>query len=107
MHTRYIPYFLPLQFKQHGAVGDVLLKFLDKNGNSEPFHEFNDRVMGLSDEGLMNIENRIGIAVGEEKSKAILGVIRAKKINILITDISCVKELLSLMEEEESSCQTI
>ena len=35
------------------------------------------------------------------------GVIRAKKINILITDISCVKELLSLMEEEESSCQTI
>ena len=95
------------QFKQHGAVGDVLLKFLDKNGNSEPFHEFNDRVMGLSDEGLMNIENRIGIAVGEEKSKAILGVIRAKKINILITDISCVKELLTLMEEEESSCQTI
>ena len=55
----------------------------------------------------MNIENRIGIAVGEEKSKAILGVIRAKKINILITDISCVKELLSLMEEVESSCQTI
>ena len=24
------------QFKQHGAGGDVLLKFLDKNGNSEP-----------------------------------------------------------------------
>ena len=95
------------QFKEQGAVGDVLLKFLDKDGNSTAFHEFNERVMGLSDEGLMNIENRIGIAVGEEKSKAILGVIRAKKINILITDISCVKQLLLLMEEEGSSCQTI
>ena len=62
------------QFKQHGAVGDVLLKFLDKNGNSEPFHEFNDRVMGLSDEGLMNIENRIGIAVGEEKSLSLIHI---------------------------------
>ena len=50
----------------------------------------------------MQIENRIGIAVGEEKSKAILGVIRAGKINILITDISCVKKLLTLMEEETS-----
>ena len=95
------------QFKEQGAVGDVLLKFLDKDGKSTAFHEFNERVMGLSDEGLMNIENRIGIAVGEEKSKAILGVIRAKKIDILITDISCVKQLLLLMEEEGSSCQTI
>ena len=89
-------------FKEQGAVGDVLLRFLDKDGNSEPFHEFNERVMGLSDEALMQIENRIGIAVGEEKSKAILGVIRAGKINILITDISCVKKLLTLMEEETS-----
>lgn len=95
------------QFKERGAVGDVLLKFLDKNGNSAQFSEFNERVMGLSDEGLMNIENRIGIAVGEEKSRAILGGIRAKKINILITDISCAKKLLALIEEEESPCQTI
>lgn len=88
-------------FKKQGAVGDVLLKYVDAQGNSEPFKNFNDRVMGLSDEGLMKVKNRIGIAVGEEKGEAVLGVIRAQKINILITDISCVKKLLSLLEEEE------
>lgn len=85
-------------FQQAGAVGDVLLRFVDIEGNSEPFQAFNDRVMGLSDEALRKVKNKVGIAIGADKSAAVLGVIRAKKINILITDISCIRHLLELVE---------
>ena len=84
-----------------GAVGDVMLRFFDENGNGEPFKEFNDRVMAISEENLAHIDTRIAIAVGEEKAKAILGALRGKRINVLITDISCVNKMLSIMEEEK------
>ena len=88
-------------FKDMGAVGDVMLRFFDENGNGEPFKEFNDRVMAISEENLAHIDTRIAIAVGEEKAKAILGALRGKRINVLITDISCVNKMLSIMEEEK------
>ncbi|MBB5183038.1 sugar-binding domain-containing protein [Catenisphaera adipataccumulans] len=88
------------QFAERGVVGDVLLRMYGKDGNEEPYNDFNDRVMGLSTEQLMKVENRIGIAVGEEKAWAVLGALRSKRINVLITDISCVKKVVSLVEDE-------
>ena len=88
------------EFKQQGAVGDILLKYVDANGNSDAFRSFNERVMGMSDEKLLNVKNRVGIAVGADKGEAVLGVIRAKKVNILLTDISCIRSMMSLLGEE-------
>lgn len=85
-------------YKSKGAVGDVMLRFYDESGSSDAFREFNDRVMAISDPNLMKIETRIGIAVGEEKSRAVLGALRGRKINVLITDISCVNKMLEYME---------
>lgn len=87
------------EFKNKGAVGDALLRFYDENGNIEPFKAFNDRVMAISMENIMRVESRIGIAVGEEKSRAVLGALRGKLINVLITDISCVNKMLTLMDK--------
>ena len=76
------------------------LKYVDANGNSDAFRSFNERVMGMSDEKLLNVKNRVGIAVGADKGEAVLGVIRAKKVNILLTDISCIRSMMSLLGEE-------
>ena len=55
--------------------------------------------MGISDQDLIHVENRIAVAVGEEKSCAVLGALRGRKINVLITDISCVNKMLAMMED--------
>ena len=88
-----------MHFKQQGAVGDAMLRFYDENGDTSKFEEFNNRVMGISDQDLIHVENRIAVAVGEEKSRAVLGALRGRKINVLITDISCVNKMLAMMED--------
>lgn len=76
-----------------------MLRFYDENGDTCKFEEFNNRVMGISDQDLIHVENRIAVAVGEEKSRAVLGALRGRKINVLITDISCVNKMLAMMED--------
>lgn len=88
-----------MHFKQQGAVGDAMLRFYDENGDTSKFEEFNNRVMGISEQDLIHVENRIAVAVGEEKSRAVLGALRGRKINVLITDISCVNKMLAMMED--------
>ena len=94
------------EFSKKGVVGDCLLKLVDADGNEEAFSDFNDRVMGLSKEQLVKIPNRVGIAVGRNKSQAVLGVIRSQKVNILITDVSCVQKMIEILDKEGSTkCQ--
>ncbi len=100
VHSGYISQDLYSEFQKQGAVGDIMLRFFDEQGDSSKFKAFNDRVMGISDQELMCIENRIAIAVGEDKSRAVLGALRGRKINVLITDIGCVNKMLAIMEEE-------
>lgn len=80
-----------------GVVGDLSLKFFDRNGDTDKFKEFNDRVSGLSLSQLKTISNRVGIASGKQKAEALLGAIRGGMINMLITDLECAEELLKLI----------
>lgn len=82
------------EYLQMGAVGESALRFYDKNGKKEAFDDFNSRVVGIEQEQLLKIEVRIGIAGGEYKAEAVKGAIKAGDINVLITDISCAKEML-------------
>lgn len=71
--------------KERGAVGEICLHFFDENG--KPIKtELDERVIGISLEQLKKVSRVIGIAGGERKYKAILGALRGKLINILITD---------------------
>lgn len=100
VHSGYISEEQYNYYRSMGAVGDVMLRFYDKDGDSSKFQDFNERVMGISDEDLFRIENRIAIAYGKEKSRSVLGALKGNKINVLITDIGCVNHMLSIMGEE-------
>ncbi len=81
-------------FVDRGAVGDIALRYYNKEGNMEPFREFNDKVASIPMTTLKKVKNRIGIAGGVEKVNAIKGAIRGKYINILITDVECAQKML-------------
>jgi DNA-binding transcriptional regulator LsrR (DeoR family) len=81
------------QLKEQKAVGDICLQFYDIDGNEEQF-AFNERVFGMKIDDLKRIDTVIGVAGGDGKEKAILGAIRGKYMNVLVTNYGCGKKLL-------------
>jgi DNA-binding transcriptional regulator LsrR (DeoR family) len=81
------------QLRAMGAVGDISLHFYDIHG-AQIDTELNSRVIGISYQDLKNIQRVVGIAGGPEKFKAILGAIRGKLINTLVTDSATAQKLL-------------
>ncbi len=76
-----------------GAVGDIGLRFFDRDGN--PIRgDINNRIIGLDLERLRKIPRVIGIAGGPEKFEVIRAALRGKFINVLITDINNAHRLL-------------
>ncbi len=71
--------------REKGAVGDILLRFFDADGNPVDT-ALNDRVASMSLEQLRSAERSVGIAGGKRKYAAILGALRGGWINVLITD---------------------
>ena len=80
-----------------GAVGDICLHFFDVNGT--PIRsELDDRVIGISLEDIKKIPRVVGITGGTGKFQAILGAIRGRFINTLITDSFTARRLIELTE---------
>lgn len=78
-----------------GAVGDISLRFYDIKGNLID-SELNSRVIGISLDELRNLKRVVGVAGGVEKAKAILGAIRGRLINSLITDAATAQKLFQI-----------
>jgi DNA-binding transcriptional regulator LsrR (DeoR family) len=70
---------------QKGSVGDIALRFFDQIGCPVQ-SEIDNRVIGITFEQLKCTQRVVGIAGGSEKFQAILGALRGKLINVLITD---------------------
>jgi len=68
-----------------GAVGDVLGRFIDADGNAVD-KELDDRTIGLPLNQLRQTERAIGIVAGEGKHDVALAALRAGYVSILITD---------------------
>ena len=83
---------------ESGAIGDMCLQFYDKDGNTEPFGFYNDRVAAMPLEEIRRIPSKIGIAGGIRKAEAVVGAIRGGYINTLITDNECAKRLIELAQ---------
>jgi DNA-binding transcriptional regulator LsrR (DeoR family) len=77
-----------------GAIGDVCGRFFDINGKSTAL-DFQKRLIGISREDLVNIPLRMGVAGGDAKVNPIIGALRGKFINILITDVKTAQAILS------------
>lgn len=71
--------------QNYNAVGDILLRFYDREGKS--VKTFMDkRVVSMSLEQLRNVDRAIGVAGGRRKFDAIRGALNGRWINVLITD---------------------
>ena len=68
-----------------GAVGNICLRFYNADGE-EIKEVIGDRVLGLELYRFKNISTVIGIACGKRKRQAILGALRGRWINVLVTD---------------------
>lgn len=94
VHAGYITDEELQSFADNGVVGNVALQFFDSEGKREKFQGFNERVAGMPADQIKKIRNRIGIAGGVERVKAVKGAIAGGYINILITNNECAEKLL-------------
>ncbi len=77
-----------------GAVGDILCRFFDANGNIIE-DEVHDRVIGIPLDMLRDERKVcIGVAGGASKIEAIIAAMRQKYINVLITDENTATDLM-------------
>jgi DNA-binding transcriptional regulator LsrR (DeoR family) len=84
---------------EKGAIGDMCLQFYDKDGNTDQYSFYNDRVAAMRLGDIRRIPSKIGIAGGTRKVDAVIGAIRGGYINILITDTECAKRLIELAQQ--------
>jgi DNA-binding transcriptional regulator LsrR (DeoR family) len=83
------------ELKVKGAVGDISCRYFDLNG--EPvFTDFDRRVISLSLDDLRRIKPVIAVAGGEDKVAAVLGALRTRCLDILITDERTGRKVLAL-----------
>lgn len=88
------------QLVEEGIVGDLSLQFYDRNGNTEKYQAFNDRVAGMPLSQLRTVENKIGIGSGLHKADAVYGALQGGYINILVTDEECAQRLVEMGKEK-------
>lgn len=75
------------------AIGENCLTFYDIKGKIIDTGLYK-RTITISKEDLINIQNKVVIATGKEKAQAIIGAVRAKMVDILITDSQTLEEIL-------------
>ena len=75
----------PGELAAAGAVGDILGRFLDKDGMDVP-HELNGRTIGVELETLQAVPEKILAAAGPHKVDIIRAACRRGLVNTLITD---------------------
>jgi DNA-binding transcriptional regulator LsrR (DeoR family) len=82
-----------------GAVGHICAQYYDIHGNiiDTAIHR---GIIGISIHTLHKIKQVVGIAHGDSKVKPILGALRGKYINTLITDTTTANKVLSMATTE-------
>jgi deoxyribonucleoside regulator len=77
------------------AVGDVINHFLNIEGKI-CYKDLEDRLIAIPAQDLKKVPYRIAVAGGSFKSEIILGAIRGKYLNILITDQTAAEKILKI-----------
>ncbi|HAT4253226.1 TPA: transcriptional regulator [Clostridium perfringens] len=91
--------FLQDEFIKHQAVGAIYGRLYDKEGNFLDT-SLNNKVFGIDSDTIKAIENKVCIVTGKFKSVAILGALKGKLINTLITDELTATKVLHLSSIE-------
>jgi len=80
-----------------GAVGNVCGRHYDARGRVLET-ELAQRIVGIELEALHHVGRVIGVAGGRPKAEAILGALRGRHVNVLVTDDAAALEILRLDE---------
>lgn len=92
--------------RERGAVGDVCLRFFDASG-APVVSELDGRVIGMELSQLRRVARSVGVAGGRRKFMAVLGALRGRWINVLITDRLTAERLLrETVTETETEMET-
>jgi DNA-binding transcriptional regulator LsrR (DeoR family) len=85
------------ELERLGAVGDVCLHFFDTNGRA--IHSsLEERVIGITLDELRAVHRVVGVAGGSRKVDAILGALRGRIVDVLITDRFTAQKLAARSE---------
>lgn len=90
------------ELRAKGAVGDIATKYYDIQGGPVTT-ALDDRFTGLSLEDLGRIPSIIAVAGGADKTEAILGALRSKRVAVLITDEHTARNVLAMERAGTSS----
>lgn len=71
--------------RERGAVGDILGRFVDGNGEIVD-QSINDRTVGLQLDKLRNVHRSIGVVAGDDKKDIAVAALRAGYVSVIITD---------------------
>lgn len=81
------------QLRRLGAVGDVCLKFFDRDGNPVRTN-LSRRVVGIEVAQLQKVPHCVCVAGGPEKGEALRGALLADFVDVLVTDKATAARLL-------------
>jgi DNA-binding transcriptional regulator LsrR (DeoR family) len=81
------------ELKAKGAVGDISCRYFDINGKPV-VTDFDSRVISLTFDDLRGIKPVIAVGGGEDKVVAVLGALRTRCIDILVTDERTARKVL-------------
>ncbi len=82
------------EIRQKGAVGDILMRYFDRQGRHVPI-SFDDRVVSLKWEELGKLRFVVAIVFGKHKVEAVLGALAGGMIHGIITDRETAELLLA------------
>lgn len=82
------------RFRAAQPVGDVCARFFDQDGQPV-LGDVHDRVLAISLQELHDIPTVVGLAVGEEKARGVLGALNGTLLNVLICDDTLARALLA------------
>jgi DNA-binding transcriptional regulator LsrR (DeoR family) len=87
--------------RERGAVGDICGRFFNLRGQEVP-SVFYDRVVGVELADLQGGQLAIGVAGGADKVAPLLGAIRGRFINAVVTDEATAETILELDDSTEA-----
>jgi DNA-binding transcriptional regulator LsrR (DeoR family) len=83
---------------EKGAVGDICMRFFDKNGKAVSY--LKQEIMSIELDELARIPEVIAVAGGIQKVDAIIGASHAEYINTLITDELTALKVIEKLESK-------
>ena len=86
--------------KEHGAVGDILGRFMDVSGEILDI-DVNKRMVSIPLDKLAQVPLRLGLGGGNSKARVLHAALRAGLINVLVSDATTCETILEMEDSED------